>query len=234
MEIIITIIEKGALAFLALAAYICLVGSVYPWFCMRLSLTNRGAAMAGVRGLRRVTFPDGRGVVYEPALAVRRYVPQYALYTENGSIYLRCMLDPHVKFIRYDALALDVRGRLLEALCVEEKVTKTGVTKPVVLPTGTSFVRVVPRVVDGMYVSREKLLSCSWVLMGIYAVLTVLTTVGMAGVVYSFVAEILANTTTATLPAMTSVLLAALLCGVATAGISLLSYFNHAVGVANR
>ncbi len=236
MENVVALIEKGVLAILALAAYICLVGSVYPWLCMRISLRKRDGAVAGVRGLRRVTFPEGRGVVYEPALPGRRYIPQYAIFTEGSGIYLRCQTHPKVHFLRYDALAFDARGRLLEALSVEEWIRQPGQTRLVILPTGTAYVRVIPREADDVFTGRERLFTAAPMPMIIYSALTVVTTVAMSLLVWDAVVSVLALFAPEGVvnASVSTVLVASVLCGLATAGFTVLGYFMRNVRVMNQ
>lgn len=159
----------------AAVIYVYLVASVYPWLTMHLAL-RRGKPYSD-RGLRRVRFPEGRGVVCCPDPRVRRYVPKYALFTSEGNKYIRLCVDRRVNYIRYDVVTLDRRGRLLDVLEVSERLTAEGTTRAVRLPAATAYARVIPRQVDGEYMDREVIVGYSLVGTAVFAALTVLTTV---------------------------------------------------------
>lgn len=154
--------------------YVYLVASVYPWLTLRVTWRRRRPLRD--RGVRRVCFPEGRGVIYYPDLRVRAYVPKYALFSLKGRKYVRLMVDPRVNFIRYDVVTFDRRGRLLDVLEVSERLVSTGSTRAVRLPTATAYASVIPRQVDGEYRSREAVLGYSPVGIGVFVGLTILTT----------------------------------------------------------
>lgn len=141
---------------------------------------------AGDRGLRRVTFKEGRAVVYEPTPAARRYVPAYALIKREGRVHLLLRLNPRVAYIRYDVLCFDSRGRLLDLLQVSERVTAAGESRPVRLPTATVYTRVVPRRVDKMYEDHSVAAVYSLGGMAVYAALVTLTTAAVGSLWNSF------------------------------------------------
>ena len=158
--------------------YVYLVASVYPWLTMHL--TWRKSKAYTDRGLLRVRFPEGRGVVYEPDLRVRRYVPKYALFTAEGKKYVRLRVDRRVNYIRYDVVTFDRRGRLLDVLEVAERLTSAGSPCAVRLPSATAYAAVIPRRVDGEYTGKDMAVGYSPVGIAVYTGLTVLTTVVIA------------------------------------------------------
>lgn len=176
-----TIVVQAILAVIALFVYVYLVSSLYPWLTMRLVCRRR---VWGGRGVRRVTFPEGRGVVYEPDVRVRRYIPQYAVLVRDGHKFLQCRVDARVAFMRYDVVSFDRYGRMLDLVGVSEMIVKRGHTQPVVLPTETAYAYIVPRRVDGMFTDKVKIARYSWPGRILCAGLTVLTTLVVAAVLY--------------------------------------------------
>lgn len=167
---------QSILTALALAGiYVYLVASVYPWLTMHPA--RRQKKSFSQRGLAKVRFPEGRGIVFQPDPQVRRFLPAYTLFSEGGRKYVRLQVDKRVNYIRYDVVTYDRRGRLLDILEVAERMSTAGVTRAVRLPTATSYAEIIPRKVDGEYTNREMILGYSLKGICIYTVLTVLTSV---------------------------------------------------------
>lgn len=158
--------------------YVYLIASVYPWLTLHPAWRKRKSFTD--RGLLRVKFPGGRGVVYEPDPRVRRYVSKYALFTSEGKKYVRLRVDKRVNYIRYDVVTFDRRGRLLDVLEVSERLTSAGSPRAVRLPTATAYASVIPRKIDGEYTGKDMAVGYSPIGIAVYTALTVLTTVFIA------------------------------------------------------
>ena len=192
MDIFLSVLLSAVTVMVAIVVYVYLVSSVYPWLCMHAVWIKRGqGSPRGDRGVRRVRFPDGRGVVYEPHPALRRYVPSYALYTHNDQKYIRLSLHPKVAYIRYDVAVFNYRGRLLEVLEVSERISGEGVSRSVRLPERTAYACVVPRQVDGEYVGRDATVGYGIRGMGVYLALSTVTAVIVGYVLHGSVFGIL-------------------------------------------
>lgn len=172
------IILALVLAIVLTVIYVYLVASVYPWLTMHLTWRKRKPYTD--RGLLRVRFPEGRGVVYQPDPRVRRYIPKYALFTTEGKKYIRLRVDRRVNYIRYDVVTFDRRGKLLDVLEVSERLASAGSPRAVRLPAATAYASVIPRRVDGEYTGKDMAVGYSPTGIAIYTGLTVLTTVVMA------------------------------------------------------
>ncbi len=166
------------LALVMTVIYVYLVASVYPWLTMHLAWRKKKPYTE--RGLLRVRFPEGRGIVYQPDPRVRRYVPEYALFTFEEKKYIRLRVDKRVNYIRYDVVTFDRRGRLLDVQEVSERLASAGSTRAVRLPAETAYASVIPRQVDGEYTGKEMAVVYSPVGIAVYTGLTVLTTVVIA------------------------------------------------------
>ncbi len=181
VEQLIWMSEKALIALLALIAYLYLVCSVFPWLTMRLLWRGKSVS---ARGLRRVSFPEGRGVIYEPDLHVRRFIPRYALILHEENKFLQCQVDPRAAYLRYDVISFDRTGRLLDIVKVSERLTGDGYSRRVLLPTDTSRAYIVLRQVDGMYKSRRLASRYSFWGIGIFCGLTVISTMVCGWLLY--------------------------------------------------
>ena len=213
--------------------YVYLVASVYPWLTMHLTWRRRKPYTD--RGLLRVKFPEGRGVVYEPHLRVRRYIPKYALFTAEGRKYIRLRVDKRVNYIRYDVVTFDRRGKLLDMLEVSERLTSAGSPRAVRLPAATAYASVIPRQVDGEYTGKGVFVGYSLMGMAVYTALTVLTTVAVAFLIRNEIPNLLyyGDNFIAYFPAGATLLLSVLL-GVLNSLWVLLMHHLHALRKINR
>ena len=212
----------------AVGIYVFLVASVYPWLTMRLAWRRKHPYAD--RGIKRVKFPAGRGMVCEPDLRVRRYVPRYALFVSDGIKYIRMQTHPRVNYLRCDVVTFDSRGRLLDVLEVAERLTSAGITKAVRLPTATAYACVIPRRVDGEYVGEELAVGYSVRGTVICSALIIATTILVGGLLHGELAYLL-NDMTVSRPA--AVVLSALL-GMLMAGWVVLMHYRHAARRINR
>lgn len=206
MEEVVLLIGNSLLVPVIFAVYLYLVISVYPMFTLRLEwraptkeklswqkLFPKRNTMSppGDRGARRLVFPGGRAVVYEPAPKYRRYLRQYALVKKDGYTYIRCRIHEKIAHIRYDVVTFDAKGRFLDVLHVSERVTETGCTAAVRLPRKTAYACVTLRQADKMYEGNDVSTgySVKWIML--YTGLSVVTALLAASLLYQSVEEIL-------------------------------------------
>ena len=175
---VLSYIQSAVTIIAAICIYTYLVASVYPWLTMRLA--PRKKFPLPDRGLTRVRFPKGRGMICEPDLSARRYIPRYALFVKDGKKYIRLQVHERVNYIRYDVLTFDRRGRLLDVLEVSERLTSAGSPRAVRLPAATAYASVLPRQVDGEHTGKDLAVVYSPIGIAVFTVLTVLTTVFVA------------------------------------------------------
>ena len=237
METVVLYAESILTVLVALIVYLYLTVSVLPRLVLRpvRKAAGGGRAPIGDRGLRRVTFPEGRAVVYRPSPASCRYLRYYALIRRDGCTYIKCRIHPQVAHIRYDVAAFDRNGRLLDVLSVSERISEQGCTRMVRLPRATAYACVTLRKADGVYVGGEITVGYSLVSMGIYAALCGVTAAVFGAVMQGTLAE-----TIPTLPRWgevsgtgATVLLSALAGLLCAAGILTMYYF-HTKRVMNK
>ena len=240
-DLIVMYIKDGLLILMALAAYLYLVISVYPRLIMRATWRARHKGEAtGDRGVRKLTFPDGRAIVYEPVLSARRFLRRYALIKRDGCTYIQCRIHERIALIRYDVATFDRRGRLLDVVSVREWISDPGHTSLVRLPRETAYASVTLRKADAMYAGREKTLGYSPIGMAVYAALTAVTAVALDIVLHKSLSEIFSALVDARIlidrpitPLDTSVVYA-IIFGLVSAAWGLLIHYIHKNKVLNR
>lgn len=241
-DLIVMYIEDCLLVLMALAAYLYLIISVYPRLTMRaVWRSRRKGAPAGDRGVRKLLFPGGRAIVYEPTLSVRRFIRHYALVKQDGCTYIQCRIHERIALIRYDVATFDRRGKLLDIVSVREWISEPGQTSLVRLPRETAYASVTLRKADAMYKGREKTVGYSLVGTALYAALTVVTAVAADIVLHGCLSEICGALGAAGIlpdggpvtPLATSMSFAVIL-GLVCAAWGVLIHYIHANKVLNR
>lgn len=190
-DLIILYVENGLVALMTVVGYLYLVSYLYPRVTLRAVWRTRRKETSGDRGVRKLVFPGGRAIVYQPVPAIRRYIRRYALIKQDGCTYIQCRVHDRILHIRYDVAAYDRRGRLLDVLSVSELIAEAGHTARVRLPRETAYVRVDLEKADAMYEGRGAAGHCSLVGMAVYACLTVATSVAAMGLLYRSLFNIL-------------------------------------------
>ena len=137
----------------SIVLYVYLFSVIIPKGIMRIKLKYQGTCD---RGLKKFIYPNGRCVLYEPELLIRKYIPLYALYTEDGYKYLKCKATERVSYLRYDVYAFDNRNKLIDIIGVAEAIGADRYTDNVSLPPATSYVRLVVRGVQ--HIKKQTLL----------------------------------------------------------------------------
>ena len=174
VEIIRTAAGYALIALFSIALYFGIISKVLPEICIRWKKPSK---KLGDRGIRKYRFPEGRGIVYEPELKIRKYIKQYTLLSYDGDKFLKCMLEPKVRFIKYDIIVYGPADELLDVITVTEKVSAEGYSRAVQLPEDTSYVNIVLRAADNMYRNTRRIIKYSGVSVALLAVFTAIMTV---------------------------------------------------------
>ena len=103
----------------------------------------------------------------------------------------RCLRRSLLAHIRYDVVTFDAKGKFLDVLHVSERITEAGCTAAVRLPRDTAYACVTLRRADEMYEENDVSTgySVNWIM--IYTVLSVVTALLAAAILYRSVSEIL-------------------------------------------
>ena len=125
--------------------YVFLVARLLPHF---LFTSERKKIPLSDRGLKKYVFPDGRGVVYEPAVKYRGFLKKYLLFEYKGKKYIKCHLSDDVDSLRYEAALYDNQDRLIKVIEIAENITKRCETKSTPIPKEASYACVVLKKVN--------------------------------------------------------------------------------------
>ncbi|MDE5722385.1 MAG: hypothetical protein K2I30_06600 [Clostridia bacterium] len=133
------------------AAFVAIRGFLLPRIFLRgeygrLALSDRGYGIADEE--------NGRSVVYEPDVKIRKQIKKYVLSQRGGVNQLVLRLDESIKHIDFDVAVYNESGAVFKVLNVREIVENAGYTKALNLPPQTSFVTVKLNAVNGESESR--------------------------------------------------------------------------------
>lgn len=235
MENLLLGIAKGIVLVISLALYLKLFSSLIPGAIMRLSCKGETTRD---RGIKKYIYENGRCVVYEPEVNVRKYVKKYSLYTEDGYKYLQCKISDRIHYIKYDVYAFDNRNKLLDIITVNEYVeVGDEYSSSIALPPETSYVRFVLRKVDSKYISNKVLVRYSPARYITCGIVIGLATAIETAVVYSCLKDILlllnSRFNKYILDTSEMIVVGVIIC-CATVGLTLLAYHRNSKKVINR
>ena len=109
------------------------------------------------RGIKKYKFKNtGYGIVYEPALNVRKYIKQYVLTNQNGEKKLMCKVAPKVTYIDYDIVLFDASNKVFLILNAKDLIEKSQFTAEVTLPPETAYVTILLNEVDGRKLGKKQ------------------------------------------------------------------------------
>ncbi len=190
LNTVMEIILKGVIALSGIFMAYILIAFYFPRFIMKPTFAGKKISD---RGLKKYVYEDGRGIVYEPEICARKYVKQYMLFTRDGSKYLKCYVNDKINHLSYDILVFNNRNKLIDVVTVSEQLKSSQTTSSVPLVAETSYVSLVVRKVDNMYVDRRVMVKYSDVSCAICGVLSALC-IAISGVLLnSFLSALFAN-----------------------------------------
>lgn len=107
------------------------------------------------RGVRVIEEQDGRTIVYDGDLSVRKYLPQYLISERGGKKQIVCRVGEGVRYLEYDVAVHDKFNTVTDVLHVREVLSAPGYTSAVDLPEETAFVSLRLNAVDGRQFSAR-------------------------------------------------------------------------------
>lgn len=119
MEAIIEIVFYSILYLVLLTAYIGSISDIIPKYLLKVTYNTEDKLG---RGLKKMVYPDGRAVVYEPHPSIRKYINKYLLFTVNGYKYIQSKIGDGVRSYTADIVCFDNRNRIIDALEIHESV----------------------------------------------------------------------------------------------------------------
>lgn len=155
-ELIINTICLTVLVILEIIFYLILAGKVLPQIVrFRYSLSE-----SRDRGIKKYVYPDGRGITYEPRPAMRKYMPRYILFTNNGYKYVKCLLDSGVNSVGYTVVMFNNLNRVIDIIDVKSERTLNNETMALLVHGDTSYVDISIFSVNGMMFEKENIAYC--------------------------------------------------------------------------
>ncbi len=173
-DAIFSIVFEITLCLMSIAIYTFVIGFALPSLLLRFKCSVRD------RGLHKYTYPEGRGVLYEPHPDLRKYVSSYLLFVKDGSKYIRCKVADDVERIEYSAVAFDARNRIIDVVRVKDSIGPAGCSKSVMLPMRTSYVSFLLSSVNGQKTEIGATLTFDKIRGAIFAVSVLVLTVAEA------------------------------------------------------
>ena len=96
------------------------------------------------RGIKKYKFSDSDyAIVYEPSLAVRKYITQYILAKRDGKKTFQGKIAPNVTYIDFDLALFNGQGDCFQVINAMEITDRDGVTSEVDLPAETSYANII-------------------------------------------------------------------------------------------
>ncbi len=232
MENIIQLCGKVIFAILTAILYVYIVSKILPHFTLRLKCDENKLI---ARGVRRVQFSDGRGIIYEPEPRIRKYIKYYAVLAQNNKKYIQCDIHEKISSLRYDVASFDLSGKLLDIVSINERITSQGKTSLTVLPTQTAYAYVIPRRIDAMLIKNERIFF--YPLRGVitFSAITVCLTMLTSYCIHDAIAEIFLNVFSIYDPTNSVMLLSiSFICGILMSAFAFLTQYLHSHRVINR
>lgn len=235
LEKILLCVAKAVVLLISITLYLKLFSSVIPKLIMRLRCKGN---LTKDRGIKKYIYENGRCVVYEPEINIRKYVKKYSLYTEDGYKYMQCEVDPQISYIRYDVYAFDNSNKLLDVINVNEIVDdENGYTESVALPPETSYIRFVLRKVDEKYSCKEAFLEYSPIRYALCGAIVAVATAVETAIIYTNLRDIMKairlKLHLVILDTSEMIMAGVLICCI-TVALTLLAYYRNSKRVINR
>ena len=136
----------------SLILYVAVVGIIFPKVFLEKFERNSNLME---RGIKKYIFAQGRAIVYEPAVKMRKYVDQYILSAYENKKILKCKINEKIHNINYDVAVFDSNDKLIGLFTFSDSISEKGYTQDELLPAEASYISLVVRAVNGKEVSQE-------------------------------------------------------------------------------
>lgn len=171
MEAAVNAICLLILTLISIGVYGTLISSILPKYIIKVRCSVK---KSNDRGLKKYTFPSGRGVVYEPHPSIRKYVKRYLLFTHNGYKYFKGLFDFSVKELNYSVVMFNNKNKVVDVINVGEKIYDNLDTKSVPIHQDTSYISFILNSVNEVKWNRRSLFYRKAIDVVIYAVTVML------------------------------------------------------------
>ena len=175
------IVLYTALGIVAISSIVLYILAVGEWLPSLLIARRHTSGELKDRGLKKYTFPEGRGVVYQPAQQSRKYMKKYMLFCFEGKKYIRCMFDSEVRTAFFELLIYDNQNNLIKSEDIFVNVGKSSYTEAIAIPEQASHASVTVLQINGKNIAvspadKQWFKKYIWRRRGIYAALTLAVT----------------------------------------------------------
>ena len=133
-----------AILTLSIAVYGLLMAVVLPRAFLKTELVEIKAKDRGIKNIKETV---GRSIVYQPSVAIRKYVTQYVVSDRKGKKVLICKTRPNVRYLDYDVVMFNGINKPFKAVNAKELI-ENGYTDKLTLDPETAYVTLVINAVN--------------------------------------------------------------------------------------
>ncbi|MGN0813806.1 MAG: hypothetical protein ACI4MH_01065 [Candidatus Coproplasma sp.] len=101
------------------------------------------------RGVKATRDADGRKILYETDLKIRKYISGYVVSEKGDGKQVVCKVNDNLKYVDYDIVCFNNSNDVSEVINVKELITDIGYTKPVEISGGAAYVLIYLNEADG-------------------------------------------------------------------------------------
>ena len=142
VDTVMSVIANSILTVSGIIIFVFLVSSFLPHFTFRFKYISKKLSD---RGIKKITFNDGRCIVYEPSYDIRDTVTQYTLIKKNDSKYIKCRINENIRTLQYEIIAFNSKNKIIDLISISENISERGYTRAIELPKETSYVEFILR-----------------------------------------------------------------------------------------
>ena len=133
------------------------------------------------RGLKKYKISDDdHAIVYEPTLAVRKYISQYILAKKDGKKVFKGKIQQGVSFLDFDIVLFDSMGKVFNIVNVMHIVSKSLFTEEVELPAETAYASILLNQVDTEKMKKTEAVKITPTQLYRFGALALLSSIGMS------------------------------------------------------
>jgi hypothetical protein len=133
------------------------------------------------RGLKKYKISDSDyAIVYEPTLAVRKYITQYILARKDGKKIFKGKIQQGIAFLDFDIILFNSLGQVFNIVNVMHIVNKSTFTEEVELPSETAYASILINQVDMEKMKKAEAVKITSKQLFRFGCLALLSSIGMS------------------------------------------------------
>jgi hypothetical protein len=172
-----TYVAGAIILLVSLPAYVYLISCILPSLLIK-PMYNSGKIRD--RGIKKCIFENGRAIVYNPDINIKKYVDQYVLFDDGEKKCLQCKVDDSVSDIKLRILTFDACDKPLGVFIARDYFLGKNTTGVIELPIETAYVSVEVVEINSKRVFLETKVSFSAIRLALYTLSSVIMTVAEA------------------------------------------------------